>query len=72
MRRARLPSLAAVRSLLDKPAFSFEDRDAVGAAADLYAQETCGFSDCLIAAKHQRMGCELTAAFARLAQPALF
>lgn len=57
--------LAAVHSLLDEPAFCFEDRDAVAVAADLFAKASCGFSDCLIAAKHQQLGCEFTATFDR-------
>lgn len=57
--------LVAVRSLLDEPAFCFEARDAVAMAADLFAKATCGFSDCLVAAKHQQLGCEFTATFDR-------
>jgi predicted nucleic-acid-binding protein len=57
--------LLAVRSLLDEPAFCFEDREAVAAAAVLFEQTTCGFADCLIVAKQQRLGCEFTATFDR-------
>lgn len=57
--------LAAVHSLLDEPAFCFEHRDAVAVAANLFAKASCGFSDCLIAAKHQQLGCEFTATFDR-------
>lgn len=57
--------LLAVRSLLDEPAFCFEDRDAVAAAVDLFEQASCGFADCLIVARHQRLGCEFTATFDR-------
>ena len=48
--------LKAVRSLLDEAAFAFENRDAVSQAALLFERNTCGFSDCLIAAKHALLG----------------
>jgi predicted nucleic-acid-binding protein len=57
--------LIAVRSLLTETAFEFEDRDAVNQAADMFEQGTCGFSDCLVAAKHARHGCDFTATFDR-------
>ena len=57
--------LTAVRSLLDETAFAFEDRDAVTVAVTMFERSTCGFSDCLIAAKHGRLGCEFTATFDR-------
>ena len=55
--------LLAVRSLLEEPAFAFEDREAVALAASLFQDAACGFSDCLIAAKHSRLGCDFTATF---------
>lgn len=57
--------LIAIRSLLDEIAFAFEDREAVKQAAEMFEQGTCGFSDCLVAAKHARHGCDFTATFAR-------
>lgn len=57
--------LLAVRSLLDEPAFCFEDREAVDAAVALFEKASCGFADCLIVAKHQRLGCDFTATFDR-------
>lgn len=57
--------LAAVRSLLDEAAFTFEDRDAVAAAASLFESSACGFADCLVVAKHARQGCDFTATFDR-------
>jgi predicted nucleic-acid-binding protein len=57
--------LMALRSLLDEVAFAFEDRDAVVRAVTLFEQSACGFSDCLVAAKHARHGCEFTATFDR-------
>jgi predicted nucleic-acid-binding protein len=57
--------LLAVRSLLNETAFAFEDRDAVTQAADMFEQGNCGFSDCLVVAKHARHGCDFTATFDR-------
>ena len=57
--------LTAVRSLLEESAFAFEDRDAVGRAVTMFEQNSCGFSDCLVAAKHGQLGCEFTATFDR-------
>ena len=57
--------LTAVRSLLDETAFAFEDRVAVTQAVTLFEAGNCGFSDCLIAARHKRLGCEFTATFDR-------
>ncbi|HWH81481.1 MAG TPA: type II toxin-antitoxin system VapC family toxin [Burkholderiaceae bacterium] len=55
----------AVRSLLDETAFAFEDREAVERALTLFESGSCGFSDCLIVAKHGRQGCDFTATFDR-------
>jgi predicted nucleic-acid-binding protein len=55
----------AVRSLLDETAFAFEDRDSVEAALNLFERHSCGFSDCLVAAKHRRLSCDFTATFDR-------
>ena len=57
--------LLAVRSLLKETAFAFEDRDAVTQAADMFEQGSCGFSDCLVLAKHARRECAFTATFDR-------
>ena len=57
--------LIAVRSLLEETAFSFEDREAVAAALSLFETSSCGFSDCLVVAKHARHGCDFTATFDR-------
>ena len=64
----RHAQLLAVRSLLDEPAFAFEDREAVVQAAAWFAQGTntsCGFSDCLIVARQAQRGCDFTATFDR-------
>jgi predicted nucleic-acid-binding protein len=55
----------AVRSLLDEVAFAFEDREAVRQATVMFEQGSCGFSDCLVVAKHARHGCAFTATFDR-------
>jgi predicted nucleic acid-binding protein len=57
--------LIAIRSLLDEIAFAFEDREAVRQAGEMFEQGIGGFSDCLIAAKHARNGCDFTATFDR-------
>ena len=57
--------LLAIRSLLNETAFAFEDRDALAQAADMFELGNCGFSDCLVIAKHARNGCDFTATFDR-------
>ena len=57
--------LSAVCSLLQETAFAFDDRDAIEQAVAMFEQSACGFSDCLVAAKHRRLGCEFTATFDR-------
>ena len=57
--------LIAVRSLLEETAFTFEDRDTVSAALDLFEAGSCGFADCLVVAKHARQGGDFTATFDR-------
>jgi predicted nucleic-acid-binding protein len=57
--------LTAVRSLLEETAFAFEDRVAVERAVAMFEQCSCRFPDCLVAAKHDRLGCEFTATFDR-------
>ena len=64
-RQDKAAQLLALRSLLGEPAFAFEDGEAVALAVSLFEQHTCGFSDCLIAAKHARLGCSFTATFDR-------
>ena len=61
----RAAQLMAVRSILEETAFAFEDRDSVASAAVLFEQGTCGFSDCLVVARHARRGCEFTATLDR-------
>ena len=51
----------AVRSLLDEPAFAFEDRKAVARAATLFEGSACGFTDCLVVANLAGRSCEFTA-----------
>jgi len=61
--QGKADQLVAVRSLLKEPAFAFEDREAVELAASLLESNSCGFSDCLIVARHSRSGCDFTATF---------
>ncbi len=63
--QGRDEQLTAVRSLLDEAAFAFENRDVVAKAFAMCEASGCGFSDCLIAAKHAALGCEFTATFDR-------
>jgi len=51
--------LSAVRSVLNDSAFAFADREAVGRAVTLFERSSCGFSDCLVAAKHEQLGCAI-------------
>jgi predicted nucleic-acid-binding protein len=55
--------LTAVRSLLEETAFAFEDREAVTRAVAQFEAGSCGFSDCLVVAKHAQQGCDFTATF---------
>lgn len=57
--------LIAVRSLLEKTAFAFEEREAVADALRLFEAGSCGFADCLVIAKHARHGCDFTATLDR-------
>ncbi len=63
--QGRAQQLLALRSLLDEPAFCFQDRASIERAVELFAQAKCGFSDCLVVAQHQRLGCEFSATFDR-------
>ena len=57
--------LVALRSLLEETAFAFEDRESIEHAVMLFEDGSCGFSDCLIVAKHSYRGCAFTATFDR-------
>lgn len=57
--------LVAVRSLLEEIAFAFANREAVARAVTLFEAGSCGFSDCLVVAKHAREGCDFSATFDR-------
>jgi len=63
--RDKAAQLSAVRSLLDEAAFAFEEREAIVRAAAMFEDASCGFSDCLVVAKHAHQGCEFTATFDR-------
>ena len=57
--------LIALKSLLTETAFAFEDATVITLAVSMFELGDCGFSDCLIATKHQRLGCQFTATFDR-------
>ncbi len=64
-KQGKAEQLLALRSLLDEPAFCFEDREAILQAVDLFEVATCGFSDCLVVVKNLRAGGQFTATFDR-------
>jgi predicted nucleic-acid-binding protein len=51
--------------LLSALTFGFEDREVLSQALTLFIESSADFSDCLIAAKNTRWGCESTATFDR-------
>jgi len=55
----------AVRSLLEETAFALQDRDGITHALALFEASNCGFSDCLVVARHQQTACTQTATFDR-------
>lgn len=55
--------LRALRGLLDEPMFGFDDRGAVEAAVAAFQDASCGFSDCLVVARHRASGCSATVTF---------
>ncbi len=52
--------------LLSALTFRFEDRDVLSQALKAFTGSSADFSDCLIAAKNTRWGCESTATFDRV------
>ena len=64
-RQPKAALLAALRALLDEPAYAFESRTAIESAVQHYATSRAGFSDCLIVAKNALAGSEFTATFDR-------
>ena len=57
--------IAAIEGLLGQLAFTFEDRAALAQALANFGGSGAGFSDCLIAARQQALGCEFSATFDR-------
>ena len=51
--------------LLSALTFRFEDREVLSLALKMFNEASADFSDCLIAAKNTRLGCESTATFDR-------
>jgi predicted nucleic-acid-binding protein len=58
----------AVRSLLDEPAFAFQDRAVVEAALALFDASNCSFAECLIAVRNACLGCTFTTTLDRRMQ----
>lgn len=65
MRQDKAAQLMAVRSLLDEPAFAFEDRKMVEQAVALFEEAGGGLADCLVVARHAGEGCHFTATLDR-------
>jgi predicted nucleic-acid-binding protein len=59
----RLALAGLLHSLLAAKTFAFEDRAVVTQASALFDASAADFSDCLIAAKNLRLGCEATVTF---------
>lgn len=58
------PDIAATFSaLLESVDVEFEDEPSIEEALFLWKDHAAGFSDCLIAARHRRLGCSPTATF---------
>jgi predicted nucleic-acid-binding protein len=55
--------LAALSALLDTSDLEFEDEPCVEQAVYAWKEAQVEFADCLIAARHRRLGCEATASF---------
>ena len=56
-------ALAAMVSLLESDAFSFEDRDRLTHAVRPCGERACGFADTMIALKNANAPCEYAATF---------
>jgi predicted nucleic-acid-binding protein len=55
--------VAALSGLLDSVEFAIEDEPSVEQALFLWKNSSAGFADCLIGARHLRLGCRSTASF---------
>jgi predicted nucleic-acid-binding protein len=53
----------AVSGLLDATDVKFEDEPAIEEALYLWKEGVADFADCLIGARHRRLGCRVTATF---------
>jgi predicted nucleic-acid-binding protein len=58
---------ATISSLLDTAELTFEDEPSVEEAMHLWKGSATDFADCLINARHRRLGCRTTATFDRKA-----
>jgi predicted nucleic-acid-binding protein len=64
--RYQLPKtdiLGAFSALLDSADVSFEDEPLLEESLYLWKDSTADFADCLITARHRRLGCSATATF---------
>ena len=50
-------------SLLDAVELTFEDEPSIEEAVFLWKDSACEFADCLLNARHRRLGCRATATF---------
>lgn len=66
-RYSRAQIAAAIKSLLDEPAYALADRGRMQAALERYRRSRADFGDCLIAADNAAAGCEFTVTFDRSA-----
>jgi predicted nucleic-acid-binding protein len=55
--------LSALSALLDVSDLEIEDEPSVEHAIYSWKDSSAGFADCLIGARHRRLGCEATATF---------
>jgi predicted nucleic-acid-binding protein len=53
----------AVRALADSATLTFESRNVLRQAQDLFLKDKAGFADCLIVAKAQAAGCDFVVTF---------
>jgi predicted nucleic-acid-binding protein len=55
--------LATFSGLLDSVELNFEDEHAIEEALFTWKDSSADFADCLIGARHRRLGCRATASF---------
>jgi predicted nucleic-acid-binding protein len=60
---AKTEILSAISALLDASDLAFEDEPSVERAVYSWKDSSADFADCLIEARHRRIGCRATATF---------